>query len=492
MSSIAHPSPALTSEKNTFTEIPTLLKNTSPESAGNSDTGSEHSTVEKGIIGWEGYDQTPLPEKTQGHFARNARHQIFSLYRRLFGVVFATNMGVLIATFVKGGLNVSAQHLGLIVISNLFVSIVMRQDYVINAWFLVFTSVPLSFPLFIRRIAARVHHIGGFHSGCAVSGTIWFIPFTVQATREMANGGKASPALVGVAYAILTLLIGMLILAYPAFRRDHHDAFERTHRFAGWSATALFWCLVLFLVRDYKAPELTLGKALVKSAPFWLLLILTLSIISSWLRLRKVNVRAEVLSNHAVRYYFDYVNRTYPGQFIRLSDKPLTEWHSFAAIAVPGVKGYSAVLSRAGDWTSGQISEPPSKIWVRGVPCYGALTVSCLFRRVVFVATGSGIGPIAPWIFDGKVPSKLLWTAPNVRQTFGDNLVDAVLKAAPDAVIYDTRTHGKPDMVKLVYHLVKETNAEAVCIISNQKLTEKVVYGMMSRGIPAIGAIWDS
>lgn len=47
-------------------------------------------------------------------------------------------------------------------------------------------------------------------------------------------------------------------------------------------------------------------------------------------------------------------------------------------------------------------------------------------------------------------------------------------------------------MVKLTYRLIKECNAEAVAIISNQKLTEKVVYGMMSRGIPAFGAIWDS
>lgn len=47
-------------------------------------------------------------------------------------------------------------------------------------------------------------------------------------------------------------------------------------------------------------------------------------------------------------------------------------------------------------------------------------------------------------------------------------------------------------MVKLTYHLVREFNAEAVCVISNQKLTRKVVYGMMSRGIPAFGAIWDS
>ena len=59
-------------------------------------------------------------------------------------------------------------------------------------------------------------------------------------------------------------------------------------------------------------------------------------------------------------------------------------------------------------------------------------------------------------------------------------------------VILDTRKYGKPDMVKLTYRLVREFNAEAVCIISNQKLTRKVVYGMVSRGIPAFGAIWDS
>ena len=39
---------------------------------------------------------------------------------------------------------------------------------------------------------------------------------------------------------------------------------------------------------------------------------------------------------------------------------------------------------------------------------------------------------------------------------------------------------------------VEEFDAEAVCVISNQKLTRKIVYGMMSRGIPAFGAIWDS
>jgi hypothetical protein len=40
----------------------------------------------------------------------------------------------------------------------------------------------------------------------------------------------------------------------------------------------------------------------------------------------------------------------------------------------------------------------------------------------------------------------------------------------------DTRKHGKPDMVALTYKLVKESGAEAVGVISNQKLTQVSVH----------------
>lgn len=60
------------------------------------------------------------------------------------------------------------------------------------------------------------------------------------------------------------------------------------------------------LTNDYRMPGQSLGQALIHSPPFWLVAVLTMSIILPWLRLRKVPVRAEVLSNHAVRLYFDY------------------------------------------------------------------------------------------------------------------------------------------------------------------------------------------
>jgi NAD(P)H-flavin reductase len=125
-----------------------------------------------------------------------------------------------------------------------------------------------------------------------------------------------------------------------------------------------------------------------------------------------------------------------PGHFVRISESPLMEWHGFACIPVPKEKGFSLVVSKAGDWTSDKIANPRSKLWVRGVPCYGVLRITPLFRRVVFVATGSGIGPCAPCIFEQRVPIKLLWTSPNVRETFGNEFVDKILESAPGAVVY--------------------------------------------------------
>lgn len=70
--------------------------------------------------------------------------------------------------------------------------------------------------------------------------------------------------------------------------------------------------------------------------------------------------------------------------------------------------------------------------------------------------------------------------------------MNAVLRADPDAIVWNTKTLGRPDMVALTYQLVLESEAEAVFIISNPNLTRKVVYGMQTRGVAAYGAIFDS
>ncbi|KAL9710960.1 hypothetical protein Ac2012v2_005500 [Leucoagaricus gongylophorus] len=382
---------------------------------------------------WAGFQDDILPEKENDKKVRFLRHQVFTLYRKLFSAAIFINLIIFIWLLVRG---TNALEVAGVTIANLFVSILHRQDYVINAYFWLFTRVPLSFPFWIRASAARVYHIGGLHSGCGVSSTIWFILYTGEATKEFAHhrGTIMAPTLV-ITYCISVLLVCIISFTHPNFRFEYHDNFEMTHRFMGWAAIALVWVLIVLLVNDHRAPNVPLSWTLIHDTYFWLIVIFTLSIVLPWMRLRKHKVRSEVLSNHCIRLYFDYTTPP-PGTFVRISSAPLSEWHSFATISIPGKEGYSMIISRAGDWTSKTIENPPSEVWVRGIPTWGMMSVASLFRKVLFVATGSGIAPIAPWIFSIQVPFRLLWTSPNVRQTFGDNLVDAIFEASPDSVIY--------------------------------------------------------
>ena len=85
--------------------------------------GSKDSAAEKGeALGWEGYENDILPIKTHGRLLRNLRHQVFTLYRRLFGIVLIVNLSIFIATLVRGGIN--AEQIGLIVVANLFCSMI--------------------------------------------------------------------------------------------------------------------------------------------------------------------------------------------------------------------------------------------------------------------------------------------------------------------------------------------------------------------------------
>ena len=104
---------------------------------------------------------------------------------------------------------------------------------------------------------------------------------------------------------------------------------------------------------------------------------------------------------------------------------------------------FCAVVSRAGDWTSSIIDNPPTKLWVRGIPASGVLQIAPMFRRIVLIATGSGIGPCSHVVYEGRIPIRLIWCSPNVRETFGDEYVDKILRYSPDAVIYG-KEYGIP------------------------------------------------
>ncbi|RGP71640.1 non-ribosomal peptide synthetase [Fusarium longipes] len=437
-----------------------------------------------------------MPDKTMARPLRGLRHRIFIVYRTLFSLIGLLNLAALICVI---ALHLDSEWLGIITAINLAVAVLVRQETIINILYAVFCSVPKSLPLWVRVRCAKIYHLGGVHSGAGVCATAWLVISTVRGT--ICNAGfckhhaTVSLATQIVSWILCGLLCSMVATAWPSFRKQHHDLFERFHRFAGWTSLSLFWARTILAINDTRPRDQDLGLAAVKTPEFWLLIVATFSIASSWFFLRKVPVEAEVLSDHAVRLHFDY---TVPvnGSFTRISQRPLIEWHSFATIPNPEAnryaKGHSLVVSNAGDWTRSCIQNPPSTIWVRGVPTCGVMRISTLFNRVVVIATGSGIGPLLGHIVKRPCPTQLIWSTTRPETTFGEELVGQVRDAIPDAVIWDTKAQGRPDLVRMGYNMAKNFDAEAVIIIANEKITKKVVYGLETRGMPAFGAIWDN
>lgn len=206
----------------------------------------------------------------------------------------------------------------------------------------------------------------------------------------------------------------------------------------------------------------------------------------------KVDVNIVRPSQHVALTRFDYGDTPFSGSSNAISLTPFGQYHAFANVPTPGQAGYRLVISRAGDWTGRFIDNPPDKVWVKGITTSGVARIEVLFRRVVYVGTGSGIGPILPHLFEGRVPCRLIWSTRSPRNTYGDALVDEILAHTDSSLIWDTNERGKPDLTMLALQAVRETSAEAVIVISNQKLTRRVVHDLESLGIPAFGAIWDS
>ncbi|KAF7175100.1 hypothetical protein CNMCM7691_006504 [Aspergillus felis] len=459
---------------------------------------SSRETVSSGSDSSESlHKPVPLAEKKNRKAIRGLRYRVFIVYRRLFTLIWLANIAALLCVLLIP--NTGPRWISTIAFINLTIAVLVRQDAVINILYTICCSVPKSWPLAIRRRCAKIYHLGGVHSGAAMAATAWFagsicynIYNQVDDARVIA---KVSPATLTLSVIVLFLLFAMIGFAYPIFRKKRHNTFERIHRFFGWTILGIIWIQTILSIRDQRGTQ-SLGRAVISSPNFWMLLVITASIASSWIFLRKVPVDAEVLSSHAVRLHFDY---TMPvnGSFTRLSERPLFEWHSFATVPAPTEvngrpKGYSLVVSRAGDWTGRQISKPPTHLWVRGIPTCGVMRIATLFNRVVLVGTGSGIGPLLGHIQVPTCPFRLVWSTPNPVDTFGKDVVDAVYAADAGAIVHDTKKQGRPDLVRLTWDAVQEFQAEAVIVISNEKLTKKVVYGMETRGVPAYGAIWDS
>lgn len=419
-----------------------------------------------------------------GLLRRMWRHPLLMHYWRLAAAVMLVNI-VLLGAWTHGFSTPLAELpttlLADLMLANFALAFVVRQQRVVNLFFWLATRVPTHWPLRVRWTAGKVYHFGGLHVGGFFAGTVLLGALTVRWYLE-----SASAAVLSMGTALMLILLAMIVTALPGIRYPRHNLFERVARFGTWASIPLFWVLtVLILTPSGDAPSLLHPQYLV-------LALITFSVILPWLHLRRVSVDIHRPSGHVAIAEFDHGVTPFAGSSTDLSRSPLLEWHSFANVPSPDREGFRLTISRAGDWTGSFISDAPETIWVKGIPTAGVGNIETLFRKVLWVATGSGIGPCLPHLLKQEVPAQLVWSTRDPRVTYGDELVDEILAVQPDAVIWNTQAEGKPDMVRLAYQAYVDSGAEAVICISNRKLTWEVVYGLESRGIPAFGAIWDS
>jgi hypothetical protein len=422
----------------------------------------------------------------------------FMHYNRLIVGVVLANLAILAYGSTMGGWWLSNDSpllaVSTVAQANLATAIIVRQQYVINAICWLATRAPTKWPLRIRWTLAKVYHLGGLHVGAALTGTLWYLAFVVLVTAQGEQGDRTvSTANIVVSYLLVMLFVVMVVFALPPLRARKHDIFEATHRFGGWIALALVWVNTTLLIIARRR-DVPIAVALLMAPTVWLLLLTTISGVLPWLRLRRIPVTIERPSSHVALVAMDHGTTPFIGSVRPISRHPLLGWHAFANVPAPGqLPGtYRMIVSRAGDWTSSFIDNPPSHVWVRGIPTAAMANVRKLFTKVLYVATGSGIGPMLGHLLANEVPAHLLWVTRNPHRTYGTALVDEILSALPDATIWNTDELGKPDMVKLAYTLYIACQAEAVICVANKTVTWQVVHGLERIGIPAFGPIWDS
>jgi NAD(P)H-flavin reductase len=445
--------------------------------------------------------QTRLPNKRYGRIFRNLRWTIFSVYRRLCVLIVCGNIIAMVVLGSTGRLFKlpdAVPHLSTAISINLVVAVLMRQEYVINALFKIFRWLPHSLPLKVRLVAAEIYHYGGIHSGAGISALFWFLLFN-QAVAELCSSGNIPLSYkIGILFFLSTvdvLLTLIIVFAEPTLRAKIHNVWEMTHRFAGWAAITSFWVLFGLLAKVQSQQEKTsVGHIFIHALTFWCLIIITVSLVLPWLRLRRVPLEAVQLSDHAVRLRFQYA--AFPaGAAQKLSYDGIREFHPFAGISDldDGTREFSMIVSKAGDWTKRTISNPPTKLWKRGIPTYGVISLATLFTRVVFVATGSGIGPVLSVLkHRDKFSCRIIWSTRDPEETYQQEIINYVHEADPGAIIFNTSGEDSPDLIGEAYTLYIEHDAEAVFLISNPKVTRKVVYGLETRGVPIFGVIFDS
>ncbi|KAF9589549.1 hypothetical protein IFM89_025582 [Coptis chinensis] len=418
---------------------------------------------------------------------------LFTVYKRLFVLCLVINLTLLILA-ASGSFPYAKKNATLFSIGNILALTLCRSEALLRVvfWLAVRLLGRPWVPLPVKTATTSfLQCLGGVHSGCGVSSIIWLLYSLVLTLKDREN---TSSGIVAVASMILSLLCLSSLVAFPLVRHLHHNIFERTHRFAGWTALVLVWTFIILnlsydpISKSYH--NLPFSK-LNKSQEFWFLLIITIVIILPWATVKRVPVKITAPSGHASIIKFE--GGVEAGILGRISPSPLSEWHAFGIIS-DGEKNHMMLAGAVGDFTKSLVSNPPSHLWVRQVHFAGLPYLVNMYDRVLLVATGSGICVFLSFLMQPcSADVCLVWVAKGIEQNFGKEIKEAVSGFPKNKVIvHDTAVSGRPNVSQMSIDAAKRWGAQVVIVTSNPEGSRDVVNSCKGVGIAAFGPIWDS
>ncbi|KAL1821609.1 hypothetical protein DCAR_0418037 [Daucus carota subsp. sativus] len=436
---------------------------------------------------------TKLPKPKKDRLSVILRDQsLFTAYKRLFLVTLSLNI-VGLALAASGYYTYARRKPAVFAIANILALTLCRNEAFLRCvfWFAVKLFGRASIPLWIKTlITSFLQSLGGIHSGCGVSSLIWLVYAIILTIRHRET---SSLLIISVAYTILFLVLLSSLAAFPLVRHLHHNVFERTHRFAGWSALVLFWLFVVLTLSYEPSSKLYNFRLsrLIKALEFWLTFAITGFIMLPWLTVKQVRVSVSSPSGHASIIKFE--GGVKAGLLGRISLSPFSDWHAFGIIS-DGKDEHMMLAGAVGDFTMSLVSNPPTHLWVRTFHFAGLPYLINLYRRVVLVATGSGICVFLSFLMQPSTKEVcLVWVAKAVEQNFGSEIMKCVSGYPKDKVIvHDTGVLGRPNVAEMSVDAAKRWKAEVVIVTSNPEGSRDVVRACKASGIPAFGPFWDS
>ncbi|AEO60343.1 hypothetical protein MYCTH_2068307 [Thermothelomyces thermophilus ATCC 42464] len=366
----------------------------------------------------------------------------FNTYRKFFTFVTLLNLaGIILAAL--GRFPYAENHLGALVLGNLLMAIMMRNELFLRFLYLISIYGLRSWaPLWLKlAVTSVLQHVGGIHSGCAISGAAWLV-FKIVDIIKYRTVQHTSVIVTGI-ITNLAVIISVLS-AFP-------------------------W------IRKYSNQPL-----------------LPNSVLIPWLTLREVPVEVEIPSPKVAVLKFQ--RGMQQGLLGRISRTSIMEYHAFGIISEGRKSGcHYMICGVQGDFTRNLVADPPKTLWTRELKFAGVGHASAMFKRGIRICTGTGIGAALSTCIQS--PNWfLIWIGSDQEKTFGPTITRLIYDNIPPErmILWDSKKRGgRPDSVKLLKEVWHSFGAEVIFITSNRQGNDEMMQGCREAGLHAFGTLWD-